>query len=551
MRRHVAFVTRCTRGLRAYSSKQRTQRLWVAEDFTHRNDVVERYFESKGKVPNTRYPRLGSEAIDVQRYLRLVKSKAAETDKVFAVGGKVSNIRALGSKLLFVDLEDGPDTIQVECSFKAISGEESQRPAWDAFRKTIHVGDHWLFDGTPKTDPNGNPTLKAQRIPILLSPRFHKLPEEITDSNTLTAFPQLSLMINDKRKKLLAFRHSLVQRLRSKLEEQGCIAVSTPILAGTTGGATATPFTTSAKFIADSQLKLRIATELELKMLVAAGVPRVYDLGPVFRNEGIDASHNPEFTICEFYMAYWNLDALVGFTEELLVDLRAVSEAHFGPKESGMEWKRPFPVIEFIPTLEREIQQVVPEFTFPQTLSSHVPPELLDVCQKCEIEVGDGSNTAHVLDLLAGRFIEPLTKSHPTFISHHPSITSPLAKSFVDPVTGHEVAARMELFINETECANFYEEENDPAVQAKKFLRQELVREGREDIDLESLSHSQVFELLSPAQRYYVRVLEMGMPPTGGWGAGIDRLVMLLGGADRISDVLPFGNLRHVMAMGD
>jgi lysyl-tRNA synthetase, class II len=245
-------------------------------------------------------------------------------------------------------------------------------------------------------------------------------------------------------------------------------------------------------------------------------------------------------------MAYANLDTLVSITENLLLNLRDSAEAYFEDVSYLGEWTRPFSVINFIPTLEAEIQQLLPGFVFPRALSPTPPDELLHVCQKCNIPLQEENpSTARILDLLAGKFLEPLTKESPTFIAHHPSITTPLSKSFVDSA-GHEVAARMELFVNGIEYANFYEEENDPLAQMKKFIKQGY---GRYD-NLDCLSYSELFGRLTAAQQYYVRVMEMGMPPTAGWGAGIDRLTMLFSGAERISNVLPFGNLRHVLAMG-
>jgi lysyl-tRNA synthetase, class II len=470
-----------------------------------------------------------------------------------------------------VELETDGKCIQVECSFNSISGDDAEKEAWNSFRKTLHEGDHWCmfystakqpanlidaaFSGTSKPDTGltgvAKYTLKATQLPTLLSPCLHQIPEEITDPNTLTSFPQLSLMINNQKTKLLKFRHLLERGLESHLEKLGFISATTPILAGTTGGATANPFVTSSKYLPDSSLKLRIATELDLKMLITAGIPRVYELGRVFRNEGLDAVHNPEFTTCEFYMAYANLNNLVDITESLMLDLRQSAEKFFGGSQLGA-WTRPFPVIDFISTLESQIRNSLPNFRFPKGLPPVAPSELLDVCTYCNIAFQDETpSTAHILDLLASRFLEPLTKSSPSFIAYHPAITSPLSKSFVDPKSGHEVSARMELFVNGTEYANFYEEENDPLEQMRKFWRQDITRSAEcHDIGVDSLSYERLFERLSSAQKYYIRVIEMGMPPTAGWGAGIDRLVMLFGGAERISEVLPFGNLRHVLAMG-
>jgi lysyl-tRNA synthetase class 2 len=214
-----------------------------------------------------------------------------------------------------------------------------------------------------------------------------------------------------------------------------------------------------------------------------------------------------------------------------------------------------FNKIPFLPTLMDQINMVAPDFRLPKLLSEDAVPQITLLFEKLKLPLPASPTIARLLDSLASHFIEPLCQE-PTFITNHPAIMSPLAKSFVDPDTGHLVSARAEFFVRGTEYINMYEEENDPFLQAQKFLMQ-TENEGKgQDLDLSRYGNDEIAiakavnSRLTPGQRYYIRVLEMGLPPTGGWGCGIDRLVMLFGGAKRINDVLPFGNLRNVIAMG-
>jgi lysyl-tRNA synthetase class 2 len=210
--------------------------------------------------------------------------------------------------------------------------------------------------------------------------------------------------------------------------------------------------------------------------------------------------------------------------------------------------------IPFLPRLMDEINKVAPDFRLPQDLSEESAAHIIPLFEKLNLPLPANPTVARLLDSLSSHFIEPLCQE-PTFITHYPAIMSPLAKSFLDSYTGHMVSARAELFIRGTEYVNLYEEENDPFVQGQKFLLQ-AQNKVEEALDLSQFGYDEVAQAeaiksrLTPGQRYYLRVLEMGLPPTGGWGCGIDRLVMLFGGAKRINDVLPFGNLRNVVAMG-
>lgn len=429
------------------------------------------------------------------------------------------------------------------------------------------------FQGYPAKTSSGELSLYLTTLPELLSPNLHTLPTAVFDANTLARFPQLDLLLNKSRRDLLRLRHIIEVELQRYLNYLGFIKVTTPVLAADTGGAIARPFCTTSIEYPQTQLKLRIAQELGLKKLVAADLGRVYEIGPVFRNEGkpfaticrlsirltysagIDATHNPEFTTCEFYRPYANLTDLMDMTEHLFIQInRAILDyrSKYPDRISNIPefrfvatpWKR----LPFLKTLANCIFPHAPSFRFPRSLSESAAPALVALFTQLNLTTPAQPTVPRLLDALAAHFLEPLC-TEPTFITHYPAIMSPLAKSFIDPDTGHLVSARAELFVNGVEYANMYEEENDPFAQTQKFLYQarHLDDAGAEEVGGILVDGQQE---LTPGQKYYVKVLEMGLPPTGGWGAGIERLVMLFGGAKRIGDVLPFGTVRGVVAMG-
>lgn len=357
------------------------------------------------------------------------------------------------------------------------------------------------------------------------------------------------MLVNRKTIDTLRLRSHLIKYLRDFLHERGFLEFQTPILAESASGATARPFTTAASETSvNKNLAMRIAPELWLKRLVVGGVDKVFELGPAFRNEGIDQTHNPEFTMCEFYNAYANLDDLIALTEELLCGAAAHCRDLIATKLDSLpaidmsQYQRPFQQLEFIPSLESALG-----FNLPNLAAPSAREELLALLREKNIDV-PGLNKpditlAKLLDNLAAEFLEPYSLTKPLFITHHPVCMSPLSKSFVCPKTGQRVSARTELFVNGKELANMYEEENDPVSQRAKFLDQlnTAKREG-----LAPGVYNEEGESAMEVDESYVQALESGLPPTGGWGCGIERMVMLFSGTKRISDCLSFGNLRHV-----
>lgn len=335
----------------------------------------------------------------------------------------------------------------------------------------------------------------------------------------------------------LRVRHTLERTLDEFLASRDFTKVSTPILQYGAGGAVARPFETQATELSGKNLHLRIAPELWLKRLVIGGMSRVYETGPVFRNEGVDATHNPEFTICEFYAAHTTLEELMRWTEDLMTELAAAVQKE-APNLPALDlpdlnFDRPFNRIEFLPALESALGHPLPDLSSPDALSL-----LESIFSDSAIPLPTNPSLPRLLDALAAHHLEPLCHD-PTFITHHPAALSPLSKHFRCPKTGQLVAARAELFVARCELANMYEEQNSPFAQRAALLQQLRHRaldrdgDGRPDVD-----------------EAYLEALEWGLPPTGGWGCGVDRLVMLFAGRHRVGDVLSFGGLRNVVGVG-
>ena len=297
------------------------------------------------------------------------------------------------------------------------------------------------------------------------------------------------------------------------------------------GGATAKPFETFHNEL-DMKLFMRIAPELFLKMLIVGGIDRVFEIGKQFRNEGIDLTHNPEFTTCEFYWAYADYNDLINITEKMLSDL--VLQIHgsykiqYHPK--GLEEKDNVIEIDFTPPFRRmpmmkSLSEALNlELPSAEQLDSEESREFFDkLCKEHNVACSEPRTTARLIDKLVGHFLESQCKD-PTFITDTPQIMSPLAKWHRSEPG---LSERFELFVNYHEVVNAYTELNDPKVQLEKFRDQAKAKEIGDD-EAQAIDQN------------FVTALEYGLPPTGGWGIGIDRVTMLLTDSNSIKDVLLF-----------
>jgi lysyl-tRNA synthetase class 2 len=369
----------------------------------------------------------------------------------------------------------------------------------------------------------------------MLAPCLHHLPERVESAETLARRPHVHQLVSDEPGDVLRLRALISDYIRSSFVQDGFLEVETPMFDVHAGGAIARPFETIANELSNMPVRLRIAPELNLKRLIVGGQDRIFEMGRSFRNEGVDNTHNPEFSTCEFYEVGATLPSLVYRTEKLVQGLHTAVESlrsTYFPSLSPPEdiaFTTPFVQLPFIPTIERGSGRRLPDLS-----SATATTDVLAMFADLNIPVPPNPTLPRLLDTLAEQYIEPLC-FNPTFITQHPEALSPLSKSYVCPITNQRIASRVELFIGGREYVNAYEEENSPFEQRRKFMQQlEFHPEGECDREIDES---------------YLEVLEWGMPPTGGWGCGLDRLVMLFASKKRIADVLPFGTLRNVVSI--
>ncbi|EHA26349.1 hypothetical protein ASPNIDRAFT_170573 [Aspergillus niger ATCC 1015] len=398
--------------------------------------------------------------------------------------------------------------------------------------------------GNPHRTERGELTVLATELPQLLSPCLHDIPVDAQGQENSPYPRHVQFLADPETVNVIRARSAVVQYLRQFFVDRAFMEVNTPIIEAVAGGAIARPFHTTATEFPDRQLSLRIAPELWLKRLVVGGFDRVFEIGPSFRNEGLDKTHNPEFTTCEFYHAYANLEDLMTTTEQLLSGLAEhltafhQSSPFKRPNQedtplpfSHLNFSAPFRRLDFITSIEQSIGQKLPDLASPDALE-----QVKAIFRDRNHALPDKVTLPRLLDELCSIYVEPQCID-PTFIVNPPECLSPLSKSFIHPTTNQRVAARGELFIEGREVVNTYEEENSPFEQRRKF--EDQVRYSKQADEAEEIDES------------YLKALEWGLPPTGGWGCGIDRLCMLFTGMTRIGDILPFGNLRKVTTRAD
>ncbi|EOD44536.1 putative lysyl-trna synthetase protein [Neofusicoccum parvum UCRNP2] len=470
-----------------------------------------------------------------------LKNDEVRTDVTVTVLGRVTSRRSSGSKLVFVDIYDRGHTIQGLCNFGVLEKHGVPKADFTRFSKLARKGDIFAVTGHPTRTTTGELSILATEVPTCLAPSLHQIPDDVENPETLARQPHVDFLVHQRRAATQRIRSSIIGSLRKFFDGDGFLEVSTPILTAGAGGASARPFETSANEFPDDPLTLRIAPELFLKRLVIGSGERVYEIGTVFRNEGIDATHNPEFTICEFYEPYAILEDLIQRTENLFTVLKTTAEkiaeensiVRNNTTLPAVNLQAPFKRLEFVPTIEKAIGRRLPDLKTPTAFE-----DVVALFNELELPLPEDATLPRLLDELAAQYIEPLC-IEPTFIMYHPEVMSPLAKHFTDQSTGQVLSRRVELFIQGREYVNAYEEENSPFEQRRKFEQQQLHRDPVEKV----LTDRGVDES-------YIEALEWGLPPTGGWGCGIDRIVMLFSGTSRIADVQPFGTLKNVVALG-
>ncbi len=430
-------------------------------------------------------------------------------------------LRRPTGKVTFAHLEDESGQVQL---FFRVNDLTEEPWSYEAVNNLLDLGDFLQVSGFMFRTRTGEPTLHVQNY-AMLSKALQPLPDKyhgLSDVETRYRQRYLDLMVNEDVRETFRTRSRIVTYIRSFLDARSFLEVETPVLQPLYGGAAARPFVTKHNAL-DQILYLRIADELYLKRLIVGGYERVYEIGHDFRNEGIDIKHNPEFTALELYQAYADYNTMMGLLEELVSGLVQTIHGTYVIEYQGrqLDFTPPWPRVDWRSTLLARSDIDIAQY--PDTA------ELLSMARSKGVQVETGASRTKLLDELQGHFIEPLLV-RPSFLVDYPVELSPLAKRKPGDPSAVE---RFEAFTASFEIANAFSELNDPLDQYERFQEQvEAGRGGDEE------AHAM--------DRDYITALMVGMPPTGGMGLGVDRLVMLLTDKYSIRDVILFPHMRRL-----
>lgn len=436
-------------------------------------------------------------------------------EKTVSVAGRIMSRRGHG-KVSFMDLQDSKGRIQLFVKMDLIGEEEYKSLG------LLDIGDIVGATGEVFKTKTGEISIRVKEM-TLLTKSLQILPEKfhgLKDPDLRYRQRYVDLIVNPEVKETFILRTKIIKAIREYLDERDFLEVETPILNTIAGGANARPFITHHNTL-DIDMYLRIANELYLKRLIVGGFEKVYEMGRMFRNEGMSYKHNPEFTSIELYQAYADYKDMMRITEEIVA---YAAEKALGTTKINYQGKE----IDLTPPWNRMTMiEAVKKYTGVDFNQIDSDEEAIKIAKEKGLEIKPGMKRGHVISEMFEEFCEEHLVQ-PTFITHHPVEVSPLAKrSPEDP----RLTNRFEAFINTWEIANAFSELNDPIDQKERFLEQVRQREAG-DVEAHMMDHD------------FVNALEVGLPPTGGLGIGIDRLVMILTNQPSIRDVILFPTMK-------
>lgn len=456
-------------------------------------------------------------SVDLKAVVALDEAKEPAERPRYSIAGRIMNIRRMG-KASFINIRDAAGSMQVY-----VKKDQVGEAAFEEF-SSWDLGDIVWVSGYTFTTRTAEPSVHAESLRLLVK-CLHPLPEKwhgLSDVELRYRQRYLDLIVNPDVVEVFRKRSQIIAEVRSFFNSRGYVEVETPVLNQIASGATARPFLTHHNAL-DLELNLRIALELPLKKLIVGGLERVYEIGRVFRNEGISTEHNPEFTMIEFYQAYATYETLMDLTEELLISLcdKVVGSRTIEFCGQLIDFSPPWPRLSMVEAIH-QIGLVDRKHNLDTLAGVHSAAESLGFS-----DILDISDYGKALYEVFDRYVENKIVN-PTFIVQHPTSISPLARrNPEDP----RFTDRFELMVAGMELANAFSELNDSEDQLERFKEQLIAKAGGDE---EAMGLDEDF----------IKALEYGLPPTAGQGIGIDRLVMLLTGSSSIRDVILFPTMR-------